>query len=150
MKDTPNWQIPYPEAADNSQTWNYWEGLAERVDTVLGPSAWTTLPLQAGISELNAANRPQYLKSGRLIRLRGTIKRTDSAPWGTVTVNVAPLSGALAPEGTRQSWFCLGGGGAVGFTSVGAFVQAPWLTVITTNANTEFIGLDNIRYWSAS
>lgn len=34
MKYTPNLALPYPEPSDNTQTWVYWQQLAERLDLV--------------------------------------------------------------------------------------------------------------------
>jgi hypothetical protein len=35
MKQTTAWQIPYPESPDHTRTWEYWQAIAERVDTCL-------------------------------------------------------------------------------------------------------------------
>ena len=35
MKTTTNYALPYPESGDHTRTWEYWQGLAESVDTLL-------------------------------------------------------------------------------------------------------------------
>ncbi len=35
MKSTTNFLLPYPESGDHTRTWEYWQGLAEAVDTLL-------------------------------------------------------------------------------------------------------------------
>jgi hypothetical protein len=34
MKTTPNLAIPYPEPGDSTRTWEYWQGMAERIDAI--------------------------------------------------------------------------------------------------------------------
>lgn len=35
MRTTTNFALPYPESADHTRTWEYWQGLAEAVDSLL-------------------------------------------------------------------------------------------------------------------
>lgn len=42
MKATTNFALPYPEPADNSQTWTYWQGLAEAVDAIVPKTVTVT------------------------------------------------------------------------------------------------------------
>jgi hypothetical protein len=35
MKTTPTYALPYPESGDHTRTWEYWQGLADAVDTLL-------------------------------------------------------------------------------------------------------------------
>lgn len=35
MKSTANFALPYPESSDHTRTWEYWQGLADAVDTLL-------------------------------------------------------------------------------------------------------------------
>lgn len=35
MKATTNFALPYPESGDHTRTWEYWQGLAEAVDSLL-------------------------------------------------------------------------------------------------------------------
>lgn len=39
MLNTPTWQIPYPESGDHTRTWEYWQGIAARVDACLSQVA---------------------------------------------------------------------------------------------------------------
>lgn len=39
MKTTPNRKLPYPEPGDHTRTWEYWQGLAEKLDQWGGPRA---------------------------------------------------------------------------------------------------------------
>lgn len=52
MKATTNFALPYPEPADNSQTWTYWQGLAEAVDAIVPKVATSTAAMVIN----NAAN----------------------------------------------------------------------------------------------
>lgn len=35
MRNTTNFALPYPESGDHTRTWEFWQGLAEAVDTLL-------------------------------------------------------------------------------------------------------------------
>jgi hypothetical protein len=56
MKQTTTWQIPYPESPDHTRTWEYWQAIADRVDTCLTTLKNGVPVVQAGTVNMSINN----------------------------------------------------------------------------------------------
>ncbi|MFI6326578.1 hypothetical protein ACIBG8_54280 [Nonomuraea sp. NPDC050556] len=60
-KVTPNFKLPYPESSDESKTWQYWQSLAERLDTVLAAYMGPRVQLSSTASQSIPTSGAQLL-----------------------------------------------------------------------------------------
>lgn len=90
MRTTPIMAIPYPEPSDNTQTWLYWQGMAERLDQIVPKYAagLVTIPFANVASASASVTFPAGLftanPSAMAIMLNGS---TFFASVASITVN---------------------------------------------------------------
>lgn len=118
MKATTNFALPYPDPGDHTRTWEYWQGLAQAVDTLLaGKFAYVgadgsmkltfggvtrplpfamqtgrvTLPFTAGSAVATAAIT---FAAGRFTQ-PPLVLALGSISWHTITAGSVTVNGAI-------------------------------------------------------
>ena len=96
MKSTPAYQLPYPEPADNTETWEYWQQLAAKLDSVLGGAEIKTYtPTISGNWVLgNGTATGRYYTIGSLCHVEVDVVAAGTSPttaWGASSYIAPPL-----------------------------------------------------------
>lgn len=125
MKTTTKYRFPYPEPPDNTQTWTYWQGLAEAVDAQMskfqcsGGYADVVFPGTGGISSKVAVTfaagtftGAPYVVGAQIGNLYNIVGISDlsatsasfqarnvtgSAAAGTLRINYVAVRGSTSP-----------------------------------------------------
>lgn len=103
MKTTPNLALAYPEPTDNTQTWKYWQSLAEQIDALLAPSCVTASSGQHAVSGWTQVplSNPIALKGGWTLNGQGALVVPDN---GIYLVTMKGFAGVSMGIGAAVNW----------------------------------------------
>jgi hypothetical protein len=151
MKSTPIYALPYPEAPDHTRTWEYWQGLAERMETVLAarsPSYVARQVLGANTQTVTFSAIPAGLRRIDVYISARSTENTGGTPMfvrinGDVTnTNYGTAQMFSAGAAFTASYFAgVAGGSPIG-RNIGAAISNQGRWGLTTGS---FLGWDRGR-----
>ena len=115
MKTTPNFGFPYPEPADNTETWEYWQQLATALDTMLAKGSAGPRVIVSGSASAALIAGAKMLDFPTTEQNVGFTVGSETASGQTYTILTPPVdgwydayafayipqAGTTAPKGSR-------------------------------------------------
>ena len=122
MKNTTAWQIPYPESGDHTRTWEYWQGIADKVDQIFTTfkTALNTLPtIQLGTFTGGPSSQAQIATSvtfpkaflqAPIVVTNNTTSAAGGVKWISRAYSITPTGFnyyLVAADGITATWSAL-------------------------------------------